>query len=105
MMATFTLFAHWLACGFYALASYERRSLGLDDGVGYLNELAQLTGMEYTDNATTAGGPDIRSRYITSLYLRSLYFQLLYFRSHYITSLYFQSHYFRSRYITSLYLR
>jgi len=68
MMATFTLFAHWLACGFYALASYERRNLGLDKGVGYLNELAELTGMEYTDNATTAGGPDIRSRYITSLY-------------------------------------
>jgi len=89
MMATFTLFAHWLACGFYALASYERRSLGLDDGVGYLNELAQLTGMEYTDNATTAGGPDIRSRYITSLYFRSLYCQSLYIRSRYITSLYF----------------
>ena len=66
MMATFTLFAHWLACGFYALASFERRSLGLDEGVGYLNELADLTGMQY--NATTDGGPDIRSRYITSLY-------------------------------------
>jgi len=66
MMATFTLFAHWLACGFYALARYERPSL--DAGVGYLNELARLTGMNYTANDTTAGGPDIRSRYITSLY-------------------------------------
>jgi len=66
MMATFTLFAHWLACGFYALASYERPSL--DDGIGYLNELARKTGMEYTANDTAASGPDIRSRYITSLY-------------------------------------
>jgi len=60
MMATFTLFAHWLACGFYALARYERPSL--DESVGYLNELARLT------NETTTSGPDIRSRYITSLY-------------------------------------
>jgi len=66
MMATFTLFAHWLACGFYALASYERPSL--EDGIGYLNKLAYQIGMEYADNDTTAGGPDIRSRYITSLY-------------------------------------
>jgi len=66
MMATFTLFAHWLACGFYALARYERPSL--DDGVGYLNELARLTGMNYSDNDTMTSGPDIRSRYITSLY-------------------------------------
>ena len=69
MMATFTLFAHWLACGFYALASYERPRLDAD--IGYLNELARLTGMEYSDNGTAAaaaGGPDIRSRYITSLY-------------------------------------
>jgi len=73
MMAAFTLFAHWLACGFYALASYERRAFHLDDGVGYLNELADLTGMRFADNATAAaaapvGGPDVRSCYITSLY-------------------------------------
>ena len=65
MMAVFTLFAHWLACGFYALARYERR----DDGVGYLNKLASQMAMEYnSSNNTTTGGPDVRSCYITSLY-------------------------------------
>jgi len=66
MMAAFTLFAHWLACGFYALTSYERPKL--DEGIGYLNKLARLIGMEYSDNATATTGPDVRSSYITSLY-------------------------------------
>jgi len=66
MMAVFTLFAHWLACGFYALTSYER--LKRNDGVGYLDKLASQIAMEYSSNDTTAGGPDDQSCYITSLY-------------------------------------
>lgn len=65
LMAAFTLFAHWLACAFYALAFYELPNL--DPAIGYLNYLANLTGMEYDANVTTSG-PDVRSCYITSLY-------------------------------------
>jgi potassium voltage-gated channel Eag-related subfamily H member 2 len=66
LMAAFTLFAHWLACAFYALAYYELHESD-SAAVGYLNYLANLTGMEYNFN-DTASGPDIRSCYITSLY-------------------------------------
>ena len=65
LMAAFTLFAHWLACAFYAIANYELPHL--DPTIGYLNYLADLTGKPYDVNNATSG-PDIRSCYITSLY-------------------------------------
>jgi len=65
LMATFTLIAHWLACIFYAIASFERP--GLKQEIGWLYQLSDDLGKPYIANDTTSG-PDIRSRYVTSLY-------------------------------------
>jgi len=65
LMATFILISHWLACIFYAIAYLERPRL--DAPISWLDRLALKTGTPYLANDTTSG-PDIRSRYITSLY-------------------------------------
>jgi len=65
LMATFMLISHWLACLFYAIAYYERPRL--EAPIGWLDYLANKTGQPYLSNDTSSG-PDIRSRYITSLY-------------------------------------
>jgi potassium voltage-gated channel Eag-related subfamily H member 2 len=65
LMATFTLIAHWLACLYYAIAFIERPYL--DTQIGWLYTLAETINMPYVANDTSSG-PDIRSRYITSLY-------------------------------------
>jgi potassium voltage-gated channel Eag-related subfamily H protein 2 len=64
LMATFTLIAHWLACIFYAIACFERPRLKKE--IGWLHQLSEDMGMPYTNDS--GSGPDIRSRYITSLY-------------------------------------
>jgi len=65
LMATFTLIAHWLACVYYAIAFYERPHL--DKEIGYLYKLANTVNMPYLANDSHSG-PDLRSRYVTSLY-------------------------------------
>ena len=65
LMATFILISHWLACIFYAIAYFERPHL--DAPISWLDQLARKTGTPYLANDTNSG-PDIRSRYITSLY-------------------------------------
>lgn len=65
LMAFITLLAHWLACAFYLLAEKER--LVLEHPIGWLHYLANLTGMQYVPNDVHSG-PDIQSKYITSLY-------------------------------------
>ena len=65
LMAAFTLVAHWLACIFYAIAYVERT--GLNAPIGWLDHLADKSGMLYLKNDSTSG-PDIRSKYITALY-------------------------------------
>lgn len=65
LMATFTLIAHWLACLYYAIAFYERPHL--QRKIGYLYKLADTINMPYVANDSHSG-PDLRSRYVTSLY-------------------------------------
>lgn len=65
LMATFTLIAHWLACIFYAIASFERPRATRE--IGWLFQLSSDLGQPYIAN-NSMSGPDIRSRYITSLY-------------------------------------
>src|SRR6218665_53886 len=65
LLATFMLISHWLACLFYAIAYYE--SPRLEAPIGWLDYLANKTGQPYLSNHTSTG-PDIRSRYIPSLY-------------------------------------
>ena len=64
LMATFTLIAHWLACVFYAIASFERPRLNRE--IGWLYQLSSDLGKPYTNDSMS--GPDIKSRYVTSLY-------------------------------------
>uniref|UniRef100_A0A915MYK2 Cyclic nucleotide-binding domain-containing protein n=1 Tax=Meloidogyne javanica TaxID=6303 RepID=A0A915MYK2_MELJA len=59
-MATFALIAHWLACIWYAIGSTE-----LPHRVArHLNEPYLIT----KNGSITAGGPSLKSRYVTSLY-------------------------------------
>uniref|UniRef100_A0A1I8BXQ8 Ion_trans_2 domain-containing protein n=1 Tax=Meloidogyne hapla TaxID=6305 RepID=A0A1I8BXQ8_MELHA len=59
-MATFALIAHWLACIWYAIGSTE-----LPHKVArHLNEPYLRT----RNGTITAGGPSLKSRYVTSLY-------------------------------------
>ncbi|XP_013144635.1 PREDICTED: potassium voltage-gated channel subfamily H member 6-like [Papilio polytes] len=62
LMATFVLFAHWLACIWYAIGNWERPQLQAP--IGWLDALANDVQATY-DNST---GPSMRSRYITALY-------------------------------------
>ncbi|CAH2267209.1 jg2937 [Pararge aegeria aegeria] len=62
LMATFVLIAHWLACIWYAIGSWERPQLPAP--IGWLDALANDVQATY-DNST---GPSLRSRYITALY-------------------------------------
>ncbi|XP_073943724.1 potassium voltage-gated channel unc-103-like isoform X3 [Choristoneura fumiferana] len=62
LMATFVLIAHWLACLWYAIGSWERPQLHAP--IGWLDALANDVQATY-DNST---GPSMRSRYITALY-------------------------------------
>jgi len=66
LMATFTLIAHWLACVYYAIAFYERPHLN-ETKIGWLYKLADTIDKPYVKNDSLSG-PDIRSRYVTSLY-------------------------------------
>ena len=65
LMATFVLISHWLACIFYVIAYVERSTL--TSPIGWLDHLANVSGMPYLRNDSMSG-PDIRSKYITSLY-------------------------------------
>jgi len=65
LMATFTLLAHWLACVYYVIAFYERPHL--EKEIGWLYRLADTINMPYLANDSHSG-PDLRSRYVTSLY-------------------------------------
>ncbi|KAJ2946421.1 hypothetical protein O0L34_g12461 [Tuta absoluta] len=62
LMATFVLIAHWLACLWYAIGSWERPQLHAP--IGWLDALANDVQATY-ENST---GPSMRSRYITALY-------------------------------------
>ncbi|XP_053600824.1 potassium voltage-gated channel unc-103-like isoform X3 [Plodia interpunctella] len=62
LMSTFVLIAHWLACLWYAIGSWERPQLHAP--IGWLDALANDVQASY-DNST---GPSMRSRYITALY-------------------------------------
>ncbi|KAG7304428.1 Potassium voltage-gated channel sub H member 6-variant 2 [Plutella xylostella] len=62
LMATFVLIAHWLACLWYAIGSWERPQLAAP--IGWLDALANDVQASY-ENST---GPSMRSRYITALY-------------------------------------
>ncbi|KAL1500726.1 hypothetical protein ABEB36_006173 [Hypothenemus hampei] len=64
LMATFVLIAHWLACIWYAIANAERGNM--TPRIGWLDILANDTQQPYYND--TAGGPSIKSRYITALY-------------------------------------
>ena len=65
LMATFILISHWLACIFYAIAYFERPRL--DASISWLDQLGRKTGAPYLANDSSSG-PDVPSRYITSLY-------------------------------------
>ncbi|ESN93078.1 hypothetical protein HELRODRAFT_69639, partial [Helobdella robusta] len=64
LMATFTLIAHWLACIFYALTTFERANF-LNAPISWLDSLAKQHGITYHINGSE---PDTKSRYITALY-------------------------------------
>lgn len=61
-MGTFVLISHWLACIFYAIAYYERL---MPDAlpIGWLDGLANKTGMPYMANDSLSG-PDTGTRLI-----------------------------------------
>ncbi|CAH2068590.1 unnamed protein product, partial [Iphiclides podalirius] len=62
LMATFVLFAHWLACIWYAIGNWERPQLQAP--IGWLDALANDVQATYYNST----GPSMRSRYITALY-------------------------------------
>ncbi|OAD54974.1 Potassium voltage-gated channel subfamily H member 7 [Eufriesea mexicana] len=64
LMFSFSLFAHWMACIWYAIGNAERPTL--KSKIGWLDILANDTHQFYLPNNT--GGPSMKSRYITSLY-------------------------------------
>ncbi|KAL7076627.1 hypothetical protein ACQ4LE_003808, partial [Meloidogyne hapla] len=67
LMATFALIAHWLACIWYAIGSTELPH----KNITWLHQLSRHLNEPYlrTRNGTiTAGGPSLKSRYVTSLY-------------------------------------
>jgi len=66
LMATYTLIAHWLACLYYAMAFYERPTLE-EKQIGWLYKLADTVNKPFVANDSHSG-PDVQSRYITSLY-------------------------------------
>jgi len=66
LMATYTLIAHWLACLYYAMAFYERPNLE-EKQIGWLYKLADTVNKPFVANDSHSG-PDVQSRYITSLY-------------------------------------
>ncbi|XP_070548604.1 LOW QUALITY PROTEIN: voltage-gated inwardly rectifying potassium channel KCNH6-like [Ptychodera flava] len=65
LMCTFALIAHWMACIFYAIASYERPNLHAP--IGWLDQLSDDMMQPFIDNVTESG-PSMKSKYITSLY-------------------------------------
>ncbi|KAL4218255.1 Potassium voltage-gated channel subfamily H member 7 [Mactra antiquata] len=65
LMVTFSLAGHWLACGFYAIAYWERPHL--KDAIGWLDTLAENINEPYVANVTNSG-PSIKTYYITALY-------------------------------------
>uniref|UniRef100_A0A914NCT9 Cyclic nucleotide-binding domain-containing protein n=1 Tax=Meloidogyne incognita TaxID=6306 RepID=A0A914NCT9_MELIC len=67
LMATFALIAHWLACIWYAIGSTELPH----KNITWLHQLSRHLNEPYlrTKNGSiTAGGPSLKSRYVTSLY-------------------------------------
>ncbi|XP_077985937.1 potassium voltage-gated channel unc-103-like [Glandiceps talaboti] len=65
LMCTFALIAHWMACIFYAIASFERHSLHAP--ISWLDQLSDDLMQPYIANQTDSG-PSMRSKYITALY-------------------------------------
>ncbi|KAF8794726.1 Potassium voltage-gated channel subfamily H like protein [Argiope bruennichi] len=63
LVATFALIAHWLACIWYAIANAERSMQ--EPKIGWLDALANMTHQYYNNSA---GGPSIKSKYVTALY-------------------------------------
>ncbi|KAJ1351738.1 hypothetical protein KIN20_007871 [Parelaphostrongylus tenuis] len=67
LMATFALIAHWLACIWYAIGSAE---LPHKREITWLHQLSRHLNEPYfsTNGTVPAGGPSLKSRYVTSLY-------------------------------------
>uniref|UniRef100_A0A672IIU1 Voltage-gated delayed rectifier potassium channel KCNH4 n=1 Tax=Salarias fasciatus TaxID=181472 RepID=A0A672IIU1_SALFA len=65
LMSTFALLAHWMACVWYFIGRSEIESNNPASwDIGWLHELAKRLGTPYF----LAGGPSVRSSYVTSLY-------------------------------------
>ena len=62
LMFGFALVAHWLACVWYAIGSFEEH-----DTLGWLVLLGQNTNMPYNKSVADSG-PDLQTKYITALY-------------------------------------
>uniref|UniRef100_A0A3B3ZKU7 Uncharacterized protein n=1 Tax=Periophthalmus magnuspinnatus TaxID=409849 RepID=A0A3B3ZKU7_9GOBI len=69
LMSMFGLLAHWMACVWYFIGRREIGSPGSWD-IGWLHELAKRLGTPYFLGGMgfLAGGPSMRSSYVTSLY-------------------------------------
>uniref|UniRef100_A0A8C6UA27 Voltage-gated delayed rectifier potassium channel KCNH4 n=1 Tax=Neogobius melanostomus TaxID=47308 RepID=A0A8C6UA27_9GOBI len=69
LMSMFGLLAHWMACVWYFIG---RREIGspVSWDIGWLHELAKRLGTPYIlgGMGALAGGPSMRSSYVTSLY-------------------------------------
>lgn len=66
LMATFTLFAHWLACIFYAIAVAERPYIP-EPKIGWIDILSKQLNQPFNESDPLSG-PDMQSKYITALY-------------------------------------
>uniref|UniRef100_A0A8C2ZIQ3 Voltage-gated delayed rectifier potassium channel KCNH4 n=1 Tax=Cyclopterus lumpus TaxID=8103 RepID=A0A8C2ZIQ3_CYCLU len=65
LMSTFALLGHWMACVWYFIGRSEIESNSPASwDIGWLHELAKRLGTPYF----LAGGPSVRSSYVTSLY-------------------------------------
>ena len=66
LMAVFAIVGHWLACVFYAIACIERPLIP-DPKYTWLDHLAEKYNMPYYESDYNSG-PDLQSKYITSLF-------------------------------------
>lgn len=66
LMAVFGIVGHWLACVFYAIACIERPTIP-EPRYTWLDHLAEKYNMPYEESDYNSG-PDLNSKYITSLF-------------------------------------
>uniref|UniRef100_A0A6Q2WYI1 Voltage-gated delayed rectifier potassium channel KCNH4 n=1 Tax=Esox lucius TaxID=8010 RepID=A0A6Q2WYI1_ESOLU len=69
LMSMFALLAHWMACVWYFIGRREIENSPNAWDIGWLHELGKRLGTPYfLSGGMLAGGPSVRSSYVTSLY-------------------------------------